>query len=103
MAKAKKEKIEYFIDESKGIEVKLSEDGVLPLKECIYIPDIPAQMEKPQTVTTTASNVVINTEISDTDEIVFLRRILQIQQEGCFGKHLDQLIYQRIKQLKGVS
>ena len=52
----------------------------------IYIPDTPMQEE-----------VV---EKPESDEILFLRRILQIQNEGGFGRHLNGIINERIKSLK---
>lgn len=39
--------------------------------------------------------------VSETEEIVFLRKILQIQDEGGWGKHLHSVINERINQLKG--
>lgn len=57
-----------------------------PVKEempKIYIPDIPAQMVEP---------------VAET-EVEFLYRILMIQEEGGFGRHLHPLIKERIKSL----
>ena len=53
-----------------------------PEKEYVYVPDVPAQM------------------VTETAEILFLRKILKIQHEGCFGRHLDTIINDRIKELK---
>jgi hypothetical protein len=36
----------------------------------------------------------------ESDEVLFLRRILNIQYSGGFGRHLDDLLNERIKQLK---
>jgi len=47
----------------------------------------------------------LNTETPDvkpeTEEILFLRKILHIQHEGGFGRHLDVIINERIKELNG--
>jgi hypothetical protein len=51
----------------------------------IYIPDIPAQ--------------IIVQEPKQETEIQFLYKILQIQENGGFGRHLDRLILDRIKSL----
>lgn len=45
--------------------------------EPIYIPDIPAQMVE---------------EEKESDEILFLRRLLKIQDDGGFGRHLNGII-----------
>jgi len=96
MAKAKKEKpVEEEIISEQPIEQLPEEiELVAPVpdvmeqegvKNPIYVPDIPAQMiEQPKKET----------------EIEFLYRILQIQSDGGFGRHLDQLILQRIKSLR---
>lgn len=60
-----------------------------PVKEEMpkfYIPDIPAQMLEEEVP-------------EESDEIQFLRRILNIQNDGGFGRHLDRLILDRIKSL----
>jgi hypothetical protein len=36
---------------------------------------------------------------AESDEVFFLRRILYIQHSGGFGRHLDEIIYERIKSL----
>lgn len=64
-------------------------DGIVepekPKEKPIYIPDIPAQMiEQP-----------IENKIETETE--FLLRILQIQEDGGFGRHLNKVIYDRIK------
>lgn len=66
----------------------------------IFIPDIPAQLEDAVTATVNAEINIQVAEKPDTDEILFLRKILQIQEEGCFGRHLNTLINDRIKELK---
>ena len=44
----------------------------------------------------------INPEITpETDEVVFLRKLMQIQEDGGWGKHLHSVINERINQLKG--
>lgn len=92
--------VEQFKEENK--EETLPEETVS--EQPIYVPDIPAQMEEkiPDNVTKTVA-VEISVEVTskaDTPEILFLRKILQIQEEGCFGRHLNQLIYDRIKELQ---
>jgi len=94
MAKAKKpveeeiiseQLIEQLPEEIKVVDPVpdvMEQEGI---KNPIYVPDIPAQMvEVPKKET----------------EIEFLYRILQIQSDGGFGRHLDQLILQRIKSLR---
>lgn len=92
MAKAKKTKIEdeeiieQHIMEDIEPTAEESEEGAVE-KEMpkIYIPDIPAQM--------------IVQEPKQETEIQFLYKILQIQENGGFGRHLDRLILDRIKSL----
>lgn len=44
------------------------------------------------------SEIVITPE---SDEIVFLRKLMQIQEYGGWGRHLHSVINERINQLKG--
>lgn len=44
------------------------------------------------------SEIVITPE---SDEILFLRKLMQIQEDGGWGKHLHSVINERINQLKG--
>ncbi len=83
MAKAIKKESEN-ITEQPGIETPVS------------TPDIPAQMEEQLPI----AQVVYPIEEKESDEILFLRRILHIQHTGGFGRHLDDIIYERIKELK---
>lgn len=83
MAKAIKKDPEN-ITEQQGIETPVS------------TPDIPAQMEEQLPI----AQVVYAIEEKESDEILFLRRILHIQHTGGFGRHLDDIIYERIKELK---
>lgn len=70
-------------EETTEVPEEVVEVAALP----IFVPDIPAQI----------------IEVDEyTDEIVFLRRVLDIQREGGFGRHLDVLINDRIKSLKSV-
>lgn len=39
--------------------------------------------------------------VPETDEVIFLRKIMQIQDDGGWGKHLHSVINERINQLKG--
>jgi hypothetical protein len=70
-------------------------------QEYVYIPDIPAQMDEvnPDNKSTTA-NAEIKMVVKKSDEVEFLERILNIQEQGGFGRHLHDLIYERIKSLK---
>jgi hypothetical protein len=104
MAKAKKEKpVEPVIDEvldnsTDSLPGALNDSEVAVINEpenkpdvehpLIYVPDIPAQ------------SISSIEEKPDTDEILFLKRIMQIQEEGGFGKHLHDIINERIKSLK---
>lgn len=95
MAKAKKvvedNKEETNIEEPVNLsvsetEVMAEEKNEEPiLEKPVYIPDIPAQMIEPD------SSNEIETEVD------FLLRILQIQEDGCFGRHLNKIIQDRIK------
>ncbi len=80
----------------------------------IYVPDMPAHMIEPpvtedeivdiQTVNTTEPELKVTTclvqQVIDSDEVLFLKKILHIQHNGGFGRHLDFLINERIKELK---
>ncbi len=78
-------------------------------------------MAKAVTKKATAEEIVDNSEIETTDseeqkeeivieptvevepessEVLFLKRILHIQHEGGFGRHLDDIINERINELK---
>lgn len=65
-----------------------------PTIEPVYIPEIPAQMDE------VVSPIVVE-EKPESDEVLFLQNILQIQRNGGFGRHLDGIINDRIKTLKG--
>ncbi len=93
--------------------------------EFSHIPDIPAQMlpitERSETAPTTTvtekstmeptvtvterveiPNVEVSVPISTPPketEIEFLTRLMKIQEEGGFGRHLDHIIVERIKSL----
>lgn len=70
-----------------------------------YVPDIPAQMID-DSVSATVEPSIISVSVveeKECDEILFLRRILRIQEEGGFGRHLNDLINGRIKELKNVK
>lgn len=71
-----------------------------------YVPDIPAQIIEDNisaTVETKHISSIIVVEDKECDEVLFLRRILRIQEEGGFGRHLNDLINDRIKELKNVK
>lgn len=61
------------------------------VEEPIYVPEVPAQIEEHTS----------NIEVTETDEILFLRSILDKQRSGGFGRHLDGMINERINFLKG--
>jgi hypothetical protein len=50
---------------------------------------------------TVEREIPIQEEKPESDEVVFLRRILHIQHDGGFGRHLDEIINERIKELNG--
>ncbi len=90
MATKKKTEIENIPEEvfsPENLEEKLPEE--ISIEEPIFIPDIPAQMDDsiPET-------------LKGESEKEFLTRLLNIQHEGGFGRHLDAIIYDRIKTLK---
>lgn len=57
--------------------------------------DIPAQL--PEGLSTSVKEIPATDK--ESEEILFLRRILQIQDDGGWGKHLHAIIYDRIKEL----
>lgn len=73
-----------------GFELPLSdvmqEEGIV---HPIYVPDMPAQM----------LDSSFAEEPKDETEIEFLQRILWIQEDGGFGRHLHTIINDRIKSL----
>lgn len=95
MAKGKKEKVEEIQEEiiETTNEETIVEEKVEEVVESeipkIYIPDIPAQM----------IDSSIPEQPKGETEIDFLQRILSIQEEGGFGRHLNGIIYERIKSL----
>ena len=61
-------------------------------KEDIFIPDVPAQMEEElQSVQIVEDKVEIVEEVQS-DEISFLKKLLDIQHSGGWGRHLDDVI-----------
>jgi hypothetical protein len=58
----------------------------------VHVPDIPAQMSDEQEFS------LIKT-LHKESEAEFLTRILHIQHEGGFGRHLDEIIKERINSL----
>lgn len=114
MAKAKKEKQveeenikastgeEYA--EPLGVEKNIVEDDVFKQKEIdtpVYVPEIPIQIIEDNVTATVSAGFSLQVKTEpETDEILFLRKILKIQSEGCFGRHLDKLINDKIKDLK---
>lgn len=69
---------EKFGEENNGVIEPITEE------KGVFIPDIPAQLE----------------EEKESDEILFLRNLLAIQDNGGWGKHLHPVILERINYLK---
>jgi len=75
------------VDETPEVQHSEPEEAPYSMpEEPVYIPDIPAQM--------------IKKDLPESDEILFLRRILKRNHEGGFGHHLDDEIAERINYLK---
>lgn len=72
-------------------------------KEDTFVPDVPAQMEELQSVQIVEDKVEVVEVIekAESSEILFLKKILEIQHNGGWGKHLDGVINERINELKG--
>lgn len=83
-------------EETNG-EVYLTQPGIT---QPVSNPDIPAQVEEKEIKEISESPVQIMQAVPESDEILFLKRILYIQHTGGFGRHLDDIIYERIKELK---
>lgn len=70
-------------------------------KEDTFIPDVPAQMEEElQSVQIVEDKVEVIEEV-ESSEILFLKKLLEIQHNGGWGRHLDGVINERINELKG--
>lgn len=78
---------------------KETESVVIENKEWVDVPDIPIIGIKKEEIT----NKIVGNIVEDTDEILFLRSILDYQREGGWGRHLDEKINNRIKQLKNIQ
>lgn len=64
--------------------------------ETVVVPDaIEPIVEEPKE----EKKAAIKKEVTEKDEVLFLKRILHIQHSGGFGRHLDDIIYDRIKEL----
>jgi hypothetical protein len=64
--------------------------------ESVVVPDvIEPIVEEPKE----EKKAAIKKEVTEKDEVLFLKRILHIQHSGGFGRHLDDIIYDRIKEL----
>jgi hypothetical protein len=73
-------------------------------KEDIFVPDVPAQMEEElQSVQIVEDKVEVVEVIEEVEssEILFLKKLLEIQHNGGWGRHLDGVINERINELKG--
>lgn len=91
MAKASKKAVQGVNEEvfnEENIVERLPEEIVF--EQPISIPDIPAQME---------DNSVPEEPTGET-EVEFLERILSIQDNGGWGKHLHPVIKERIKNIQ---
>lgn len=91
MAKVVKQKTDIINE-----EISLVDETQTGITHPVSVPDIPAQMEEE----TPLAQIVHPSEEKESDEILFLRRVLHVQHSGGFGRHLDDLIYDRIKELK---
>ena len=101
MAKVKKTITENITEEPPSVTLdEVQEITQEPEQKYISIPDIPAQMEETVEINEQSANQVYNEPKPDTDEVLFLKQILEIQEQGGFGKHLHDLIYDRIKSLQ---
>lgn len=91
MAKAKK-----VIEKPQVAQMAQTPDSLAEIAEMpkVFVPDVPAQVieEKP-------AIVAVKVEDKKLTEIEFLKIILHRQHEGGFGRHLDELINDRIKLL----
>lgn len=83
------------------------------IEQPLYVPDVPAQMTEEQAESvkeeetvftqTVTEDVKVEYVMPDNDEVMFLRAILHKQHTGCFGRHLDDMINERIKTLLNVK
>ena len=88
--------------EEQKIEEVISETEVNPINELpvseempkIYIPDVPSQI-----IEVKKQDDSVPEEPKGETEIEFLQRIMFIQEDGGFGRHLHQIILNRIKSL----
>lgn len=78
---------EIEIPKSEAIEKGLIQEDI-PKK---YIPDAPAQMLTEEPLKLQSEGIIAETEVE------FLLKILQIQEDGGFGRHLNKVIHERIK------
>lgn len=71
---------------------------ILPMKEeeFAYVPDIPDQMHVDEKVEIQDHRPKIK---EDSEEVLFLKKILHVQHSGGWGRHLDNLINERLKKL----
>ena len=92
MAKAKK-----VITEPQVAQMAQTPDSLAEIVDIpkIFVPDIPAQ-EEVKKVVKEEEVIVSNKPIT---EIEFLKYILHKQHTGGFGRHLDELINERIKSI----
>lgn len=90
--------------ESIAEEVVPVKEETLPEEVVFDVPVTEILPEETISQGQTISQTVQASEVwgaSPANEIEFLKKILQIQQEGCFGRHLDAMINERIKILQG--
>jgi hypothetical protein len=85
-------------EEIKEPIIEVTEEVTEPIIEeempKIFIPDIPAQILEPK-----KEDISVPEQPKGETEIHFLQRILMIQENGGFGRHLNGIIYDRIKSL----
>lgn len=94
-------KVKSIEEEIKEPIIEVTEETTKPIIEAeipkIYVPDIPAQMI--EQIEEKKQDLPVPEQPTGETEIQFLQKILIIQEEGGFGRHLNGVIYERIKSL----
>lgn len=94
-------KVKPIEEEIKEPIIEATEETTAPIIVAempkIFIPDIPAQIIEP--IEEKKQDLSVPEQPTGETEIEFLQRILFIQEDGGFGRHLHQLINNRIKSL----
>lgn len=87
----KDSEIQEEVFQEENVTEKLPEEVISETP--IYVPDIPAQM----------IDISVPEQPKGETEIQFLQRILNKQHDGGFGRHLDDMINERIKELNNAK